>query len=66
MITFELKAKDDNVNLHIFQNMSSGMLIHLIENDPSSLVDIIKKMERALKPGGNNNEIEVTDLNVYI
>lgn len=68
MITFELKAKDDYTNMHIFQNMTSDMLIHLIENDPASLVNIIKQMERSLNPGGSHlyNEIIVTDPNVYI
>ena len=68
MITFELKAKDDYRNLHIFQNLSSGTLIHLIENDPASLINIIKKMERSLNPGGSyqHTEIIVTDPNVYI
>lgn len=68
MITFELKAKDECTNMHIFQNMSSDMLIHLIKNDSTSLVNIIKKMERSLNPGGTHlyNEIIVTDPNVYI
>jgi hypothetical protein len=68
MITFELKAKCDLNNLHIFQNLSDDILIHLIKNDPDSLINIIKNMKRTLEVGGQfrETEIEVTDRNIYV
>jgi hypothetical protein len=68
MIVFELKAKNDVNDLHIFQNLSDDILIHLIKNDPDSLISIIKNMKRTLEVGGQfrETEIVVTDMNVYI